>query len=160
MPERRVMARLIALAGFVFVVAIAACTPDSTTGPHPDVTGSWTLQGVFVADSDTLQLTSLVMALRQSGTAFTGSYTGAVISVYGRDPNNRPPCAMSAAPASGSISSGTATGVTVGFTASLTNQPFKGVLTDSAMQGGTTIYSTGCFGSSEKFVGGWTAQRN
>lgn len=150
------MARGIALATVVSVLAvIAACTPTSSTGPHPDVTGSWTLQGAFFADSDTLEITGLVMTLRQSGAAFTGTYSGAVISVHNR-PNYNPP---SAGPSSGSISSGIATGATVVFSPSLTSVPFKGVMTDSAMQGGGTINYTGSQGS-EKFTGGWTANRN
>jgi hypothetical protein len=157
------MARGVALTTAISVLAaIAACTPAaSATGPHPNVTGSWTLQGVFVADSDTLELTRVVMTLQQSGTAFTGTYTGAVISVTGLDPGNRPPCSSSTAPTSGSILSGTATGATVVFSLPrVTNQLFQGVLTDSAMQGGSAISFTGCFGSSEKFSGGWTAVRN
>jgi hypothetical protein len=157
------MARAIALTTLVSVLAaVAACTPTaSATGPDPNVTGSWTLQGVFVADTDTVEITGMVMTLQQSGTAFSGTYAGAMITVYGRDPGNRPPCALPYGPFSGSILSGTATGVTVVFgVPSLTSVPFKGVLTDSAMQGGSTIYYTGCFGTSETFNGGWTATRN
>jgi hypothetical protein len=160
------MGRGIALAGFLCVLASAACTPDASMVPHPNVTGTWTLQGVFfaVGDSagstatDTLEITGMVMTLRQSGIAFTGTYSGAVISVFSNRPYFGP---TDTGPLSGSISSGTATGATVAFSSpSLTNQPFKGVLTDSAMQGGTTLYHVGSTGGTEKFTGGWTAVRN
>jgi hypothetical protein len=157
--------RGIALAAFLSALAFAACTSDSATGPHPNVTGTWTLQGVFFATgdslgnsvTDTLELTSMLMTLRQSGTAFTGTYSGAVISVFSNRPFFGP---TNSGLLSGSIGSGTATGATVVFSPTLSNQPFQGVLTDSAMQGDGTIYYTGSSGGTEKFTGGWTAVRN
>lgn len=132
-----------------------ACTPSGTAGPQANVAGSWTLQAVFYADSDTLQITGLVMTLDQSGSSFNGTYSGAVISVYNR-PNHVP---SSTPPTQGRILTGHASGATVTFALDTTSQPFRGVMNDSLMEGSGKLYFTGSQGQ-ETFVGGWTATKN
>ncbi len=140
------------IAALVSAIAIAACT-TSTTEPRVNVTGSWSLQGVFYADSDTLQITGLVMNLNQSGSAFSGPYTGAKFSVY-----NRPTFTSGSGATQGQIISGNTTGATIKFSVDQSGQLFQGVLTDSAMSGSGTISYTGSSGS-ETFTGTWTAEK-
>ncbi len=140
------------IAALASAIAIAACT-TSSTAPRVDVTGSWTLQGVFFADSDTLQITGLTMNLNQSGSAFSGPYSGAVFAVY-----NRPTFTPASSATEGHIIAGNTTGATVRFSLDQSKQLFQGVLTDSAMSGSGTISHAGSSGS-ETFTGTWTAQK-
>jgi len=141
------------LAALASAITIAACTTSSTE-PRVNVTGSWTLQGVFYADSDTLQITGLVMTLTQSGADFSGPYSDANFGVY-----NRPNHLFGSGPTQGQIISGNTTGATVRFSLDQSGQRFQGVLTDSAMSGSATIFHSGSSGS-ETFTGTWTAQKN
>ena len=107
---------------------------------------------MFYADSDTLQLTGLVMNLTQSGGAFSGPYSGAVFAVHDST------FASQSAVTQGQIISGSTTGATVYFALDLNSQRFQGVLTDSAMSGSGTISYKGSSGPAT-FTGSWTAER-
>lgn len=156
------MSGRIAILALASSVAIAACT--ATTGPQPDLTGSWTLNGLFYGDSDTLEISGLVMSLTQSGKTFVGSYSGAVFSVYNRGDTTSaglpyPSYTYVSAPIGGQILSGAASGAIVAFALDTTSQLFRGVTTDSAMQGSGSVFYLGSQ-TAHTFTGTWAATRN
>jgi hypothetical protein len=147
------MGSRITIAALASAVALATCT--TTTGPQANVTGSWTLNGVFAGQNDTLEITGLVMTLTQSGGTFVGEYSGAVLAVYSRPTYASP----TVAPRAGQILLGKASGASVTFALDNAGQPFQGVATDSAMQGSGTVYYLGSQ-SPHTYTGTWNAAKN
>jgi hypothetical protein len=156
------MSGRIAILALASGAGVAACT--ATSGPQPNLTGSWTLNGVFYGDSDTLEISGLLMTLTQSGKTFVGSYSEAVFSVYNRGDTTSaglpyPSYTYVSPPVSGQILNGVASGALVAFSLDTTSQGFRGVTGDSAMQGAGSVYYLGSQ-TAHNFTGNWTATRN
>lgn len=126
------------------VVAIAACSSGSSTGPSANVTGQWALSGTFANATDTIFVTATMMSLTQSGSTFSGGYSGGTFTCSAA--GSRYDCT----PSNGQIINGQTSGSSVTFAVDTTAQPFQGTLNGSTMSGTGSIIGR---------TGSWTAAK-
>jgi hypothetical protein len=62
--------------GGVAVALVAGACRSASTSPTTNVTGSWSLNGTLTSGADTITIAGVTMTLVQTGSAFSGSYSG------------------------------------------------------------------------------------
>src|SRR5579872_3135823 len=123
-------ARIIALSVATLAAAIAACSSGSSTEPSANVTGQWALTGTFANATDTILVNATVMTLTQSGSTFSGAYTGGTFTCSAA--GSRYDCTPTYG---GQIINGQMSGASVTFAVDTTAQPFQGTVSGTSMSG-------------------------
>ena len=147
----------VALAAIAAVTGAAGCSTGGT-GPATNVTGAWSLNGTLTSGADTIVISGVTMTLVQTGSTFSGGYSGGHFTCIQPDSPPYDCSPGSTSPSSGSngaIIDRQVSGSSVTFDMDDTSEPFSGTLSGGSMAGTVaTPYLQ------QTYVGAWTATKN
>lgn len=125
--------------------------------PNPNATGTWTYSSSMVGSGNaagvTCNISNLTLTINESGTTFSGTYSGGVIACQG------PGGSSSTATGSGSVASGSLVHNAVNFDFDNSSWHHTGGLTDNQMSGSFSAQLSDASGTPLPFTGSWTASR-
>lgn len=114
------------------VLLLAACSSDSTGPKNAGVSGVWTYNATNLQGTGGILCNALgqTMTLAQSGTTFSGSYSGGTFSCN---------TGVNITIGTGIVASGTVSGNNVSFNMDTSDWANTGVVSGSSISGTTTI---------------------
>ncbi|MEN8376962.1 MAG: hypothetical protein ABFS34_16160, partial [Gemmatimonadota bacterium] len=123
------------LAVLVLMAAAAAGCGDDPTGPStPNVAGAWSYAATNVtAATVTCSFTNVSLSLTQSGTTFSGTYSGGLLSC------SAPGASFSEPIGGGPVASGTINGTSVTFDMDSSDWRNTGTISGNSMSGTVNV---------------------